>query len=241
VEAFLNEYIADIVWVGGSLLILTVYHFYLGACLRNNPHCTIQGVNREARHAWVVNIMGDPAIAIVGVQTLRNATMAATFLASTAVLLMMGVLNLSGEADKFASSWHLLNFIGSHHPGLWLVKLLLLMADLFVAFFSFAMSVRLYNHVGFYLSIPQHLRPSTLTPEHVAAHLIRAGYYYSIGMRVYYLAVPFVFWLFGPHLMALATVIIVVVLYHVDHIPDFPDQEPSPTAAPAYRARNGRT
>lgn len=223
-QEFLSEYIGDIVWVGGSVLILVVYHVYLGTCLRNNPHCTIQGVNRDARRAWVSNIMSDPAIAIVGVQTLRNATMAATFLASTAVLLMMGVLNLSGQAQKFASSWHLLNIVGSRHPGLWIIKLLVLMVDLFVAFFSFAMSVRLYNHVVFHLSIPPRLRPSTLTPQHVAAHLNRAGSHYSMGMRAYYLVVPLVFWLFGPHLMAAASIVLVVVLYHVDRIPDFPSQ-----------------
>jgi uncharacterized membrane protein len=225
VQEFLNEYLGDIVWVGGGLLILVVYHTYLRACLRDNPHCTVQGVNREARRAWVTNIMSDPAIAIVGVQTLRNATMAATFLASTAVLLMMGVLNLSGQAQKFASNWHLLNVVGSQHPGLWIIKLLVLLVDLFVAFFSFAMSVRLYNHVGFHLSIPPRLRPHTLTPEHVAAHLNRAGAHYSIGMRAYYMAVPLVFWLFGPHLMAAASVVVVIALYQMDRIPDFPHKD----------------
>jgi hypothetical protein len=36
--------------------------------------------------------------------------------------------------------------------------------------------------------------------------------------------VPLVFWLFGPHLMAAASIVLVVVLYHVDRIPDFPSQ-----------------
>ena len=50
-------------------------------------------------------------------------------------------------------------------------------------------------------------------------HLNRAGRYYGIGMRAYFFSVPLVFWLFGPHLMILATVVLIVVLYHVDRMP----------------------
>jgi len=53
----------------------------------------------------------------------------------------------------------------------------------------------------------------------VARHLNRAGAYYSIGMRAYFLSVPLVFWLFAPRLMAAASLVLVVVLYHMDRIP----------------------
>jgi len=131
----------------------------------------------------------------------------------------MGVLSLSGQADKLADSWHMLNISGSRHPGLWIFKLLLLTADFFVAFFSFAMSVRLFNHVGYQVTLPPDLRPSSVSPEQVARHLNRAGAYYSIGMRAYFLSVPLVFWLFGPRLMAAASLVLVVVLYHMDRVP----------------------
>jgi len=218
-QSWWGEYSGDLVWVGIGTLVLIVYHLYVRTCSRRDPHCTIQSVNRSARSAWVQNIMSDPSQRILGVQTLRNSTMAATFLASTAVLLIMGVLSLSGQADKLADSWHMLNISGSRHPGLWIVKLLLLTADFFVAFFSFAMSVRLFNHVGYQVTLPPDLRPSSVGPEQVARHLNRAGAYYSIGMRAYFLSVPLVFWLFAPRLMAAASLVLVVVLYHMDRIP----------------------
>jgi uncharacterized membrane protein len=219
VQDWWHEYLADVLWVGAGVLVLATYHLYLGKCSSRNPHCTIQSVNRGARRAWVEHIMNDPGNAVLAVQTLRNSTMAATFFASTAVLLLMGVLSLSGQADRLADSWHVLNAFGSHHPGLWVIKLLALTATLLSAFFSFAMSVRLFNHVGYQVNLPPALRPSAVTPEQVARHLNRAGSYYSVGMRAYFLAVPLVFWLFGPHLMALSSVVLVVVLYHMDRIP----------------------
>ncbi len=214
-----GEYLGDTLWVAGGVLVLAVYHLYLAGCSRRNPYCTIQSVNREARRAWVEHIMSDPGNAVLAVQTLRNSTMAATFFASTAVLLLMGVLSLSGQADKLAASWHVLNVFGSNHPTIWVFKLLVLTAALLVAFFSFAMSVRLFNHVGYQVNLPPALRPPAVTPEQVARHLNRAGSYYSVGMRGYFLAVPLVFWLFGPHLMALSSVVLVVVLYHMDRVP----------------------
>lgn len=213
------EYGADLLWVVSGVLVLAAYHLYLRGCSRRNPHCTIQSVNRAARRAWVEHMMSDPGHGILAVQTLRNSTMAATFFASTAVLLLMGVLSLSGQADRLADSWHVLNAFGSRHPGLWVIKLLALTAALLVAFFSFAMSVRLFNHVGYQVNLPLALRPPAVTPAQVARHLNRAGSYYSIGMRAYFLSVPLVFWLFGPHLMAAASVVLVVVLYHMDRVP----------------------
>lgn len=218
-SAWNDEYGSDFLGLIVSAMLLTAYHIYLRMRSRHDPHYTVQAVNRAARSAWVEHIMSKEANAIVGVQTLRNSTMAATFLASTAVLLIMGTLTLSGQADKLADSWHLLNAVGSKHPGLWVAKLLLLVVDFFIAFFSFSMALRLFNHVGYQVALPPQARPAAITPEKVAIHLNRAGSYYSIGMRAYYFSVPLVFWLFGPHLMLMAAVILIAVLYNIDRAP----------------------
>ena len=202
-----------------SITLLGLYSLYLRFRLRQNPHYTVQAVNRHARTQWVLSMMEDPQRNIVGVQTLRNATMAATFMASTAVLLIIGTLNLSGDANKLMNTWHVLNFFGSSHPGLWIIKLLSLVTDFFVAFFAFSLSVRLYNHVGFHISVPPGGRTPHLNPQTVAVHINRAGYYYSIGMRAYYFSVPLVFWLFGPVFMLLATFVLIAVMYHIDRSP----------------------
>jgi uncharacterized membrane protein len=217
--AWLIEYGGDVVSFTLCSAVLVVYHAYLRIKLRKHPEYTIQAVNSAARRAWVEGIMGDPDRAVLAVQTLRNSTMAATFLASTAVLLIIGTLTLSGQADKLATAFHTLNIVGSHHPELWIFKLILLVSDFFVAFFAFSMAIRLFNHVGYQINVPAAIRPKNVNPTKVAIHLNRAGSYYSIGMRAYYFAVPAVFWLFGPQFMVLATMVLIAVLYHADRAP----------------------
>lgn len=215
---FLAAYQADALGFFLSLSLLVVYHWLLRRKEKRDPAYTVQAVNRIARTAWVENVMREGKD-ILAVQTLRNSTMAATFLASTAVLLIIGVLTLSGQGDRLEATWHSLNVFGAKHPELWMLKLICLLLDLFFAFFSFAMSIRVFNHVGYMINVPLSLNHQAITPEHVAIHLNRAGSFYSLGMRAYYFCVPLLFWLFGPHLMLIATLGLVFVLYRLDRTP----------------------
>ncbi|MFA5169980.1 MAG: DUF599 domain-containing protein [Sulfuriferula sp.] len=199
-------------------LLLGLYHLYLFYKVKKRPTYTVQAVNRIARTAWVETIMNERRD-VLAVQTLRNSTMAATFLASTAVLLIIGVLTLSGQAANLNTTWHALNALGATHNSIWLVKLLVLLSDLFVAFFCFSMSIRIYNHVGFMINVPLTLNHKMISPQHVALHLNRAGKFYSMGMRAYYFSVPMVFWLFGPHFMVISTILLIFVLYFLDRAP----------------------
>ncbi len=204
-------------------VLLAIYHLYLRYRTYKNPQYSVQAVNKLARTAWVDTMMAGGKPDVIAVQTLRNSTMAATFLASTAVLLIIGVLSLSGQGEKLSGTWHALNIVGVTRTELWLGKLLVMLIDLFVAFFSFAMSVRVYNHVGYMINVPTSLNHRSITPRHVAAHLNQAGKYYSIGMRAYYFLVPLVFWLFGPHFMLVATVMLIAVLSRIDRAPKLDD------------------
>jgi uncharacterized membrane protein len=209
----------DLIALCLSCVLLLTYHLALARKVKKNPAYTVQAVNRIARTAWVESIMREPGKEILAVQTLRNSTMAATFLASTAVLLIIGVLTLSGQADRMESTWHSLNVLGGKHSELWMAKLLLILLDLFVAFFGFTMAVRVFNHVGYLVNVPQDLRHGAITPDHVAVHLNRAGKLYSYGMRAYYFVVPLVFWLFGPHFLLLATIGLLIILSRHDRAP----------------------
>lgn len=214
----MNSFGADIGGFALSIFLLGLYHLYLRRRVKQNPAYTVQAVNSMARTAWVERIMQNED-GILAVQTLRNSTMAATFLASTAVLLIIGVLTLSEQGDKLGSAWHSLNVVGATNAQLWLLKLLMLMLDLFVAFFAFSMSIRVFNHVGYMINVPKAAGHKSISPRHVAAHLNRAGSFYSVGMRAYYFLVPLVFWLFGPHFMLIATVGLIFVLFRIDRAP----------------------
>lgn len=200
-----------------SITLVLAYHLYLHRRLRTDPTYTIQAVNTGARAAWVRRVMdADGERDVLAVQTLRNSTMAATFLASTAILLIMGVLNLMPKVTD-ASLLHSLQERAADGD-MAIFKLLPLLVDFFWAFFCFSLAVRLYNHVGYLINAGGDPRLSP-TPAFVARLLNRGGRYYSLGMRAYYLSVPLVFWLFGPWYLVISACGVVAVLFHVDRAP----------------------
>jgi uncharacterized membrane protein len=221
----LTDYLPDWTITFGSDILtfllyigaFSVYYIRHDRRTRLDPTSTNQGVNNIARSAWVEDIMANRRD-ILAVQTLRNSTMAATFLASTAVLLIIGVLSLSEQKDKLSGAWHAVNAFGARHTELWILKLMWLLLDFFVAFFNFSLAIRTFNHVGYLLNVPR-THHETIRPVDVAGYLNQAGRYYSIGMRGYYVAIPVVFWLFGPIFMIVATGVLLYVLVRIDRAP----------------------
>jgi uncharacterized membrane protein len=206
----------DLVAFAISATIVSAYYYFLRRKVRANPTYTIHGVNALARRLWVENIMRNPAKDIMAVQSLRNFIMAPSLMASTAALLIIGTLTLSGQAENISHSWHVLSIGGSHSTQLWILKVMLLLVDFIVAFFAFAMSVRLANHVLFMVNVPEHDAHHNLSPKAVARRLHRAGNMFAIGMRAFFFAIPLVFWLFGPYFLLIASVGLVMTLYRLD-------------------------
>lgn len=225
----LLEYQVDFLSFAASVAIVAGYYYFLHLKVRHNPTYTIHGVNALARKLWVENIMRNHTKDVMAVQTLRNFIMAPSLMASTATLLIIGTLTLSGQAESIAHSWHSLSIGGSHASQLWILKVMLLLIDFIIAFFAFAMSVRLANHVLFMVNVPEHDAHHNLSPHAVARRLHRAGNMFAIGMRAFFFAVPLVFWLFGPYFLLIASIGLVMALYRLDRSEP---EEVGETAAP---------
>lgn len=215
-NTWLQELGPDVIAFSASALLVAAYYVFLRAKVRRDPTYTIHGVNEIARRLWVANVVANPSKDIMAVQTLRNFIMGASLMASTATFLIVGTLTLSGQAESISRSWHVLNVVGTHAAELWIVKVMCLLLDFIIAFFSFAMSVRLINHVVFMLNILERDSHHALSEASVARRLNRAGNLFAVGMRAFFFAVPLVFWLFGPHFLVIATMGLVLALYHLD-------------------------
>lgn len=100
--ALLPCYQNDALSFGLSVLLLLGYHVALGIRERRDPSWTVQAINCPAPSEWVAHVMREGKD-ILAVQTLRNSTMAATFLASTAVL--MATLSLVCVLYRADRSW----------------------------------------------------------------------------------------------------------------------------------------
>ena len=204
-----------------SLVLVLGYHAYLHRRVRRDPGYAVHAVNARVRARWVETVMTSGRMDVLAIQTLRNSVMAASFMASTSILLIMGVLTLSSDVDKMARLWRTLSALGSGHSSEWmsLLNVMLLAADFFVAFYFYSMAVRYYNHVGYLINVPVDLARAESSPAYVAAYLNRAGHNYSLGMRTFFFSLPLVFWFFGSYFMIGGTVALVLALYTLDRAP----------------------
>ena len=209
---FITKYLNDLIAIALVVTTIASYQYYVRQLARKNPAAVLSSAAARTRRAWVEAMMSDRSNGILAVQTLRNTTMAASFLASTAVLLMVGAMTLTGQASSLQAIWHSLNIFGTVAPEVWLTKILFILLLLFYGFFNLTNSIRIYNHVGYMVSVPPSQEDGYCSPAIVAKQLNRGGDYFRTGVRVYYYLVPAVFWLFGPIYMIMATALLVFIL-----------------------------
>ena len=216
----LAAHATDAIALALVIALIAGYYVYLKRLARRNASAVLSSLAAVERTAWVETMMADRGNGILAIQTLRNSTMAATFLASTSILLMVGVLTLSGQGPALKNTWHYLNIAGNLGPELWMIKLLTLLLLLFFAFFCFSNAIRIFNHVGYMINVLDGPGRLHLAPRQIASELNRGGRYYSLGTRSFYLLIPFVFWLFGPIYMVISTLVLVLfMLPRIDKTP----------------------
>jgi uncharacterized membrane protein len=206
--------IKDTLTSATAFVLLFLYHVHLIRQVRRNPLQTAVGITNHVRETWVCSVMQGERD-ILAVQTLRNNLMAANFLASTAILISLGLLSVVFKPGFFENISHSLNLLGTRNPTLWMIKLMVLTVLFFFAFFNFTLAIRYFNHAGFMLTIAAEHDP-TATPQTVASVLNHAALHYTMGMRGFYLAVPVGLWLFGPVWMLAAAIILIWVLWRLD-------------------------
>jgi uncharacterized membrane protein len=197
-----------------AFLLLLGYHLGLLVIKDCCPEKTIYARNAATRASWVREMIVNQRD-ILAIQTLRNWTMAASFLASTAILIALALLNIVlTPSHPTVAGMQLFGFMGKRIESLHQIKLLILSVDFFFTFFNFTMAIRYYNHLGFMINAPSDSESST--PASVIETIQYGAAHYTLGMRGYYLSVPLALWLFGPGWLLAGTLIIIATLYHVD-------------------------
>lgn len=199
-----------------SLAVLLGYHLWLAFELRHRPQRTVIGYSAVKRREWVQSVMADRRD-ILAVQTLRNWSMAASFLATTTILIATGTLHFLTTIPQQPELLHNLNLLGSTSPTMITVKLFSIVAALLVAFLNFAVAIRYYNHVSIDINVPQmeHGDDNLITVQKI---LDRGSLHYTVGMRCFYLAMPLALWLFGPLWLLLGSIFLCTALYPMDRL-----------------------
>lgn len=204
----------EILLVVITAVIMVTYHAHLYAKFRKTPLKTVIGVRNHVREMWVKEVMADKRD-ILAIHTLRNQMMAATFLASTSILVSLGLFSAAFRPGVFSEVSHALNLVGTKTETLWMFKLMFLGILFFFTFFNFTLSIRYYNHAGFMINTfdPGDASVSETAVSKVLNH---GALHYTIGMRGVYLSVPLALWLFGPIWMLSGSLVLTIVLYRLD-------------------------
>ncbi len=197
-----------------SWSLIAAYHIHLFFKFKRDPLGTAMGITNHARRRWVENVMQERRD-ILAIQTFRNQIMAATFLASAAILISLGLLGVAFRPDLHREISHALNLAGTTSEAIWMFKVLILVSLFFSAFFNFTLSVRYINHAGIMINITE-TDESTPSYDSVVAMLNHGALHYTLGMRGFYLAAPIVLWLFGPLWMLAGTGVLIPILFRLD-------------------------
>jgi len=205
----------EIVFGLATFVVLTTYHVYWLYQVRRAPLRTYRGVTKHLRRVWVEFIIAEKRD-ILSVQTLRNWIMASSFLASTAMIIGLGLLSFLFKPEHISEMPFDIALMFTRPKSLFMVKLMVLMVHFFFAFFSFTLSIRYMNQINFMINVPIECDP-LLSPDFIAHTLDMGMVHYTMGMRAFYLAVVVTLWLFGPVWMFLGSLVMVFVLYQLDH------------------------
>ncbi len=182
--------------------------------VRRAPMKTSLGFNNQTRVQWVEAVIAEKRD-VLAVQTLRNWTMAATFLASTAILLALAFLNFAVTTEKLSELAHMANFLGSRSEKLLVLKALSNVLVFLFTFFNFTLAVRYYNHVAFLINLPSN-RDNDADRANVVRTVNRGAVHYNLGMHGYFTSVPVTLWIVGPGWLLLSAVVVTVVMSRLD-------------------------
>lgn len=207
-------------WVAFVLFVfgLAGYRFFLSLMLRFRPNHLFIGKLKEYRKAWL-DSHSCGCDSMVVIQTMRNTIMCASFLASTAIILMMAAFNVLMNLQQASTLMKDAYMFNAADPGVEMFKILLIVIILSYSFFNFTWHVREINYISFIINIPKDALDRIEghdSSEHMVQLFQKAGIYFSMGTRGFYFLVPLLMWFFNPILMILSQCLILFILIRRD-------------------------
>jgi uncharacterized membrane protein len=204
----------EIMFPSLATVSILLYHIHYFWQVKHFPMQTSIGITKYLRTFWVETVM-EQKRDILAVQTLRNWVMASSFLASTSILIGLGMLSYLFQHKSISELPFNFDLIFANMGNLNILKILLLFLIFSFAFFNFTLSIRYYNHVNFMINVPLD-RDEMISVGYVTTTLNLGMIHYTLGMRGFYLSGPFFLWLFGPMWMLLGSILLLIVLYKID-------------------------
>lgn len=166
------------------------------------------------RHQWMREVLKRelrvPDAAIMG-----NFIQSAVFFASTAMLIVGGLVTTLGASEKAQSAISALPFVSPASQGLLELKVVSLIVVFIYAFVKFIWVVRLANYSSMLFSAAPY--NADKINEDYAVELGKMislfGFHFNQGLRANFFALALLGWWIGPHFFFLSTCMVLWVLY----------------------------
>jgi uncharacterized membrane protein len=144
-----------------------------------------------------------------------NLMQSTSFLATTAIFILGGLVAMLGATDLGISAVALLPFAASPDPAVWEIKIALLIVIFVTAFFELTWSLRQFNYTSILIGgIGNAADAASLRHAEVAATVAnRAAIHFNSGLRAYYFGLAALAWLVHPVALMLACLWVLRELY----------------------------
>ncbi|MBW9262904.1 MAG: DUF599 domain-containing protein [Candidatus Thiodiazotropha sp. (ex. Lucinisca nassula)] len=186
------------------------------ADLRARDKLTLMSAMHGYRRQWMHQMMHRD-VRIVDSNIVMILARSATFLASTTIFIVAGLIAVMGTMDTAIEVVGDLRYAIKSSREVWELKMLGLLLVFIYAFFKFTWSMRHFNYLSTIIGAApmSHELPawSDRFAERAAKVSSKASNTFNRGLRAYYFGLAFLSWFLHPLLFILATTLVVGVLY----------------------------
>lgn len=175
---------------------------------------TVMAAMDEHRRRWM-RAMASREARIFDAAIIGNLMTSTSFLATTAIFILGGLVAMLGATDMGLRVVDLLPFAEPADPALWEAKIVLLIVIFVTAFFRLTWALRQFNYTSILIGgIGVGSDAETLRHAAVAARVAnRAAIHFNSGLRAYYFGLAALAWLVHPVALMLACLWVLRELY----------------------------
>jgi len=175
---------------------------------------TVMAAMDAHRRRWMRAMLTREA-RIFDAAIIGNLMQSTTFLATTAIFILAGLVAMLGATDLGLRVVSMIPFAAPPDPGLWEMKVALLILIFVGAFFELTWSLRQFNYTSILLGgFGQGETEVNLRHAAVAARVAnRAAIHFNAGLRAYYFGLAALAWLLHPVALMLACLWVLRELY----------------------------
>ncbi|MQM03135.1 hypothetical protein Taro_035914 [Colocasia esculenta] len=196
----------DMVLVPSGLVLMFGYHLILLYRVLRFPHTTVIGFENHNKKAWVERMLrGGASEASLALSVVAANISTSTTLASLSLALCSFIGAWVGNSSKVLLPEMI---YGDRSLSTNSVKYIALVGCFLLAFTSLVQAARYYVHASFLITTMD----SDIPVGYVQKAVIRGGNFFTVGLRLQYLAATLLLWVFGPIPMLASSLVIVITL-----------------------------